>query len=266
MQDTVLFNLAAIVAMTPSSFLALRRGAARDGLFWLVLGIALLGPVIWMLIKISGAWQTDLSTSLWATIAASMLIFAISAAVTQEAWRLIPIFSPYMIVLGLIAAIWGQVDLQPHDISNVSGWTATHILVSVATYGLVTIAAVAALAATLQERSLKSKKSNAFIRGLPSVADCDHLGMRLLLISEVVLALGLGTGMALLYRDTGQLLTLDHKTVLTMAAFLLIGVILIAHFRTGLRGRKAARIVLLAYLLLTLGYPGVKFVTDVLLA
>jgi len=33
-----------------------------------------------------------------------------------------------------------------------------------------------------------------------------------------------------------------------------------------MRGRKAARIVLLAYLLLTLGYLGVKVVTDVLLA
>ena len=31
-------------------------------------------------------------------------------------------------------------------------------------------------------------------------------------------------------------------------------------------GRRAARYVLVAYLLLTLGYPGVKFVTDVLLA
>ena len=33
-----------------------------------------------------------------------------------------------------------------------------------------------------------------------------------------------------------------------------------------IRGRRAARIVLLAYLLLTLAYPGVKFVTDVILA
>ena len=266
MQDVVLFNLAAIVAMIPSSFLALRRDIARDGLFWLFLGAALLGPVIWMLVKISSAWQTDLSTSLWATIAASMLIFAVTAAVTREAWRLISIFSPYMVALGIIAAIWGQVSHQPLDIGNVSGWIATHILVSVATYGLVTVAAVAALAATLQERALKSKKSNTFIRGLPSVADCDHLGMRLLLVSEVVLALGLATGMALLYRDTGQLLALDHKTILTVATFLLIGALLIAHFRTGLRGRKAARFVLLAYLMLTLGYPGVKFVTDVLLA
>jgi ABC-type uncharacterized transport system permease subunit len=38
------------------------------------------------------------------------------------------------------------------------------------------------------------------------------------------------------------------------------------HWRTGLRGRRATRFVLTAYLLLTLAYPGVKFVRDVLLS
>jgi ABC-type uncharacterized transport system permease subunit len=41
---------------------------------------------------------------------------------------------------------------------------------------------------------------------------------------------------------------------------------LAAHFWIGIRGRRAARIVLLAYLLITLAYPGVKFVTDVVLS
>jgi ABC-type uncharacterized transport system permease subunit len=58
----------------------------------------------------------------------------------------------------------------------------------------------------------------------------------------------------------------SHKTLLTMLAFLLIAGLLVLHNRTGVRGRRAARLVLLAYLLLTLGYPGVKFVTDVLMA
>ena len=47
---------------------------------------------------------------------------------------------------------------------------------------------------------------------------------------------------------------------------LTIGGLLLVHYRTGLRGRRAARWVLVAYLLLTLAYVGVKFVTDVLLA
>ncbi len=58
---------------------------------------------------------------------------------------------------------------------------------------------------------------------------------------------------------------MDHKTVFTVGAFVMIGGLLITQARYGMRGRRAARIVLLAYLLLTLAYPGVKFVSDVLI-
>ena len=83
----------------------------------------------------------------------------------------------------------------------------------------------------------------------------------IVLIAEV----GLATGMALQYEETGQVLPLNHKTVLTLAAFVVIGALLIAQRRAGVRGRRAARLVLLGYLLLTLGYPGVKFVSEVLI-
>lgn len=49
-----------------------------------------------------------------------------------------------------------------------------------------------------------------------------------------------------------------------MLAFLLIGLLLLFHAHGGLRGRRAARLALLAYLLLSLSYLGVKLVTDVL--
>jgi len=48
-------------------------------------------------------------------------------------------------------------------------------------------------------------------------------------------------------------------------AFLVILAFLILHQATGLRGRLAARWMMTGYLLLTLAYPGVKFVRDVLL-
>jgi ABC-type uncharacterized transport system permease subunit len=40
---------------------------------------------------------------------------------------------------------------------------------------------------------------------------------------------------------------------------------LLARHIYGIRGKRVARLALLAYLLLTLAYPGVKFVTDVLM-
>jgi ABC-type uncharacterized transport system permease subunit len=71
--------------------------------------------------------------------------------------------------------------------------------------------------------------------------------------------------MALQWQETRQLLPFNHKVVLTLAAFVVIGVLLVAQRWAGVRGRRAARLVLLGYLLLTLGYPGVKFVSEVLI-
>ena len=71
--------------------------------------------------------------------------------------------------------------------------------------------------------------------------------------------------MAIHHSETGSILSADHKTVLTIAAFVVIGLMLLAHRVSGLRGRTVTRLVLLAYLLLTMGYPGVKFIADHLL-
>ena len=67
-------------------------------------------------------------------------------------------------------------------------------------------------------------------------------------------------------KEDGRFIDFDHKSLLSILAFVVIGALLYAHRRTGVRGRRAASYVLLAYLLLTLAYPGVKFVTDVLVA
>ncbi|MDA1089380.1 MAG: cytochrome c biogenesis protein CcsA [Proteobacteria bacterium] len=267
MPENIILSLSAIIALVPSSLLALRRDHRPDAVFWMVLLVAVAGPLILVLVTMAGSWRTDLATALWVTIAATMAIFAVICVLAHETWRLAPLISAYMAALGIIATIWSQVPHQPLSSTTVGGgWIGIHIGVSVGTYALVTLAAVAALAAFLQERALKTKRPTALSRLLPSVADCEGLEVRLLVLGEIVLAVGLATGMALQYVETGALLVLDHKTILTIATFAVIGGLLAAHFKTGLRGRQAARIVLLAYLLLTLGYPGVKFVTDVIMA
>jgi ABC-type uncharacterized transport system permease subunit len=134
------------------------------------------------------------------------------------------------------------------------------------TYALLTLAAVAGFGVLVQERALKHRRPNALSRLLPSVADGDRLQWRLLVGSMVVLALGVATGMATEHFDRGVLLRLDHKTLLSLLTLVLVIGLLAAHQRSGLRGRRAARLVLLAYVLLSLAYLGVKFVTDVLMA
>lgn len=256
---------AAVVALLPAGIAGLRARPKPDAIFWGLLAVAVAGPAALAFARTGGVWSADLATALWVTVAASMALFAVVSAWLGQAWRLAPLLSGYLVLVAILASLWQQVPEKGLAPGGPSSWVAIHIAAAVATYGLVTIAAVAALAAFLQERAIKIKRPTALTRLLPAVAECETLVVRLLMVGEAVLGIGLMTGMAALYLERGTLLAFDHKTVLTIAAFVVIGLLLIAHFRTGVRGRQAARIVLLAYLLLTLGYPGVKFVTDVIL-
>ncbi len=131
---------------------------------------------------------------------------------------------------------------------------------------MTTLAAVAALGVQIQQRSLKRKQPTALSRSLPSVADGERLLLNLLLAGGVVLGLGVVTGSGLQLVLGRGWLPFDHKTVFSLAALVVIAVLLWLHQSTGLRGQRAAQLVLSCYLLLTLAFPGVKFVTDVLLA
>ncbi|MEQ8194866.1 MAG: cytochrome c biogenesis protein CcsA [Rhodospirillales bacterium] len=266
MHHSLFFSLSALTALIPAVLVSWRREPARDGLFWIAAAVAVAGPALWVYIQLTGgAWRTGLASTLWVTIAACTVLFAVLAAISREGWRLAALFAPYMVIVAVLALIWQHEPGQPVSPDAPLPWLQIHIAVSVTTYALVTLAAVASLAAFLQEKALKRRQPNRLTRLLPSLADCENLTLRLLLIGAFVLAIGLMSGMAIQYAETGLFLSLDHKTVLTLTAFLVILGLLLAHYVSGLRGRAAARFVLLAYLLMTLGYPGVKFVTDVVL-
>jgi ABC-type uncharacterized transport system permease subunit len=265
MPHAVLLSLLALVSLVPAIALAL-MGGERNARYWAALAIAVVGPSAWAFLHIDEAWRTGLSVSLWVTIAVTMLLFALLAVATRTAWRLTILLLPYLLVLGALATIWERLPEPVLSDSGHGAWIAAHILVSVVTYGLVNLAAVAGLAVFLQERALKRKQHGSLIRLLPAVADAEALQVRLLLASQVVLGVGLATGISAYYLTTGHLLPFDHKTVLSIATFVVIAALLLAHYSVGLRGRRAARLVLLAWLLLTLAYPGVKFVTGVLMA
>lgn len=266
MSSNLVFGLTALLAMLPASVLAYRRGTGqRDLVFWAVLAVAFAGPLAYSLVQLGGSWNAGFAMALWLSIAASMTIFVLSVAVSRDAWRLMPLLLPYLAILAVLAVIWGQVPQQKPPSAMPDAWLAVHILVSLATYGLATVAAVAGAAVFLQERALKRKQPTRLSRMMPSIADGEALELRLLGGAELVLGVGIVTGMALQYFTSGRLLAFDHKTLLALLAFAVIGLLLVLRYRSGLRGRRAARLVLLAYLLLTLAYPGVKFVTDVLM-
>lgn len=267
MENSTLFSLSALAALAPAAIASWRRPAGRDAVFWLLTAVAFTGPLAWVIWRLAGGWHSGLADTLWITVVVTVGLFGLSAILSREGWRLAPLLFPYLILLSLIATVWTQASEVGLDEYLPGGaWIVIHIIVSVLTYGLLTIAAIAGLAVMLRERSMKAKTRGLLSDRLPSVAGAESLQVALLALSEGILGIGLLTGMATEFFSSGRILPIDHKTLLTVGGFSVIGVLLIAHFRTGLRGRRAARLALVAYLLITLGYPGVKFVRDILLA
>jgi ABC-type uncharacterized transport system permease subunit len=266
MANNLVLNLSALLALVPASLLPYRRAAQRrDVVFWSLLAVAVAGPAVASLAQFGGHWQTGLAGALWVSTTASALLFAGLAAWSRDAWRLAPLLLPYLCLLAALAVIWGRVPGHGSIAGAPEAWLAVHIVVSVATYALATLAAVAGSAVLIQERALKRKAPGPLSRSLPAIVDAERLELRLLSVAELVLGAGIVTGMALQYFESGRLLAFDHKTVLSLLAFAVIGLLLILRLKSGLRGRRAARLALAAYLLLTLAYPGVKLVTDVLI-
>ena len=218
MPTTNLLNALALFSLIPAAAIPLRSGAGRDAPFWLAIVLAVLGPAAWSAHLLWGAWQTGLSTTLWVSIAASALLFAVFAARTQAGWRLAPLLMPYLLALGFLAS---AVKSEARPLSDAAPelWVDVHIVVSVLTYALLTLAAVASLAVFLQERALKRKRPTRLTRMLPAVLESETLAGRVLLASEVVLGLGLATGMATQFLESGHLLRFDHKILLSIIAF-----------------------------------------------
>jgi ABC-type uncharacterized transport system permease subunit len=265
----LIVDFAALLALVPASVLPFRESATSRSAFWVVQGMALAGALVLVAWRVSVSWDGGLATALWLSIGATLIAYAGFAVLRRPVAGLLPLLAPYLLAVAILATIL-DIDLPP--VGPAYGgdapklWVAVHIIVSLTTYALVTLAALSGLAVILRERSLKTKRESSFVAVLPPMREAESLQFRALVAAQIVLGLGILSGMALEIAATGAGLSFDHKTVLSIVAFIVLGILLISHAKAGIRGRRASRFALAAYLLITLAYPGVKAVHQILIS
>jgi len=262
MDLSAVFSLLALCALLPAAAVPYFAVSGR------VLAACVAGAVIAAGVRsadlVARAEASDLSGALWLSITATLLLLLCAVAVRRSALMLTPLLVPWLMVLGMITVAFPATGGE--NPGQVAGpWVLVHATTAVATYGLVTLAAIAGLSVILTQRSLKRKTAGPLVNRLPAEMEAERLEVGLLTAAVVILVAGVATGMVLQLAEAGQVLVANHKTVLSLAALLVLGATLAAHLSFGTRGRTSARFVLVAWVLLTLGFPGVKFVTGFLL-
>lgn len=144
-----------------------------------------------------------------------------------------------------------------------SGELALHIGISVLAYSILTIAALQALLLAVQDRQLRHKHPGGFMRALPPLQTMESLLFQLLSLGFILLSLALGSG--LLYLEDMFAQHLVHKTVLSIVAWCLFGILLLGRWLAGWRGRTAIYWTLGGFFALLLAYFGSKLVLELIL-
>jgi len=139
-----------------------------------------------------------------------------------------------------------------------------HLALAMVAYGLFVIALLHATLMAVLERKLHHKAAG-LSANLPPLLTLEQLLFRVITAAFVFLTLTLITGIAFSETLFGRALTVDHKTVFAVLAWLTFGALLAGRALYGWRGRTALRWTLSGFLMLFLAYVGSRFVLEVLL-
>ena len=124
-------------------------------------------------------------------------------------------------------------------------------------------AAVTALLWVHSDRRLRAHRIGGLPTVLPPLDALESVMFRLIGAGFTLLTLALLTGFIFVTNLRAQ--HLEHKTILSVIAWVLFGVLLVARIRYGYRGRSAVRWTLWGFAFLVLAYFGSKFVLEYLL-
>jgi ABC-type uncharacterized transport system permease subunit len=138
-----------------------------------------------------------------------------------------------------------------------------HVVFALLAYSVLSVAALIAILLAIQEHALRSRQISGFAAALPPLTLTEALLFQLIGAGFVLLTLTLLSGILFVENLFAQ--HLIHKTVLSIAAWIVFGVLLFGRWKYGWRGRQAVRLTLSGMALLILAYFGSRFVLEVIL-
>ncbi len=171
------------------------------------------------------------------------------------------------IILLPLAALTIALDMHfpaDHILAADSPWgLRIHVLISLLAYSLLAMASAQAILLAIQDYHLRHRHPGGFIRALPPLQTMEALLFEMIGLGFILLTVALLSGFLFLEDLFAQ--HLAHKTILSIAAWLVFGTLLWGRHRSGWRGQKALTWTLAGFVVLMLAYFGSKFVLEIVL-
>lgn len=164
-----------------------------------------------------------------------------------------------MFVLAAVMAVFTGWQ-QPEFAAAVDWQIRAHVLISLFAYGLLSVGAIVAVFALVQERRLHLRKLSAANQLFAPLETTEGLLFGITSAGFLTLLLAVSSGFAFVDNLFAQHLV--HKTALSLLALLLFGVLLAGRQFAGWRGRRAVYLYLWGFLILCLAYFGTRYILE----
>jgi len=235
------------------------RGQRVAGLALGALAVAMHATLLW------NALSSRPELAFTAAETASVIGWLVGLIALLLSWRrprFAGIGAVLTVVAGIVAATTDE-GARSFVVERYSWEITAHIVLSTVAYALVTIAAALAIALALLDRRLRRRQPLGWLGILPSVEALEAGVFQAVTAGFAVLTLALFSGFVFVQNLFAQ--HLIHKTVLSCLAWVVFAILLLGRWRSGWRGRTAARWTLSGFALLVLAYFGSKVVLESIL-
>ncbi len=165
-----------------------------------------------------------------------------------------------LLVLGALVALVTLADNSTAGNTPMTWQIRAHVLSSLLSYGLITVGAIVALYAMVQERRLHARKLSSANSLFAPLETTERLLFGIAGAGFAGLALSILSGLAFVENLFAQ--HLAHKTVFSILALGVFGALLAGRFFAGWRGPRAVKLYLGGYLLLCLAYFGTRLILE----
>ena len=168
-----------------------------------------------------------------------------------------------LLILGGIAAFF-TVTNKTGVAADITAWQLqAHILISLFAYGLLSVGAIVAVFALVQDSRLRAGRLSAVNQLFAPLETNERLLYGIAAAGFSALLLGVLSGLTFVDNLFAQHLV--HKSTLSILALILFGILLTGRHLAGWRGRRTVYLYLWGFLMLGLAYFGSRYVLEYVL-